>query len=325
MKTPVLMMAAALWLGACSDAAAWGCEGHRAIVYIAERLVPPAPLARARAILMASPADPSLRRFCDAVKDDPLVDDAAWADDYRAVDPGTAGWHFINLPRQAVLTSSNEHTYCRAGKCVIDAIVAQYRTLTTSADALERANALRFVLHFAGDIHQPLHATTNGDRGGNCVPVTYDDRAPQESPTTPNDFSPNLHGVWDASTIRTLMTQKGLADPRALAGYVVSHKALPVSIAAQAPTMTEATSWAQGSHEIGRNLVYAKLPVQVGLEATTALTLSSCADNHDIVHRMLEKHIVIDATYEQSSIPAILDQLWLAGTRLAATLRAAFP
>jgi len=325
MKTPVLVMAAALWLGACSDAAAWGCDGHRAIVYIAERLVPPAALARAKGVLTASPADPALRRFCDAVPDDPLVDDAAWADDYRAVDPGTAGWHFINLPRQAALSAPNEQAFCPAGKCVVEAIVAQYRILTTSLDSQARANALRFILHLVGDIHQPLHATTNGDRGGNCVPVTYYDRAPQESPTTPNDFSPNLHGLWDTSTIRTLMTQKGLADPRALADYVVSHKALPVSISAQVPTMTEATRWAQDSHEVGRNVVYARLPVQVSLEQATALTLSSCADNHDIVHRMLAKHIVIDATYEQSSIPAILDQLRLAGTRLAATLRAAFP
>jgi hypothetical protein len=324
MKTQLLMMAAALWLGGCSDAAAWGCEGHRAVVYIAERLVPPAALARARTVLVASRADPALRRFCDPVPDDPLVDDAAWADDYRAVDPGTAGWHFINLPRQAALTSSNEQTFCPGGKCVVDAIVTQYRTLTTSADPLEKANALRFVLHLVGDIHQPLHATTNGDRGGNCVPVTYFDRAPQESPTTPNDFSPNLHGVWDASTIRTLMTARGLADARALAGYVASQKALPASIDAQAPTAAVTTRWAEGSHEAGRNVVYGKLPADVGLEPATALTLSSCADNHDIVHRMLAKHVVIDATYEQSSIPVILDQLRLAGIRLAATLRAAF-
>jgi hypothetical protein len=323
MKTPVLM-AAALWLGACSDAAAWGCDGHRAVVYIAERLVPPATLARARAVLTASPAEPALRRFCDAVPDDPLVDDAAWADDYRAVDPGTAGWHFINLPRQARLSASNEQAFCPAGKCVVEAIVAQYRLLTTSLDPQARANALRFVVHLVGDIHQPLHATTNGDRGGNCVPVTYYDRAPQESPTIANDFSPNLHGVWDASTIRTLMTQKGLADPRALAGYVVSRKALPVSISAQVPTMTEATRWAQASHGVGGNVVYNTLSVQLSLEPATALTLSSCTDNHDIVHRMLSKRIVIDATYERSSVPAILDQLWFAGVRLAATLRAAF-
>src|SRR5262249_3131375 len=211
-------------------------EGHRAVVYIAARLLSPAALAKARAILKASPADPSLKRFCDPVADDPLVDDASWADDYREVEPSTFGWHFINVPRQAALTSSNEPTYGPRGACAVDATVAQSATVTTSNDPKAKANALRFVVHFVGDLHQPLHTTTNGDRGGNCVPVTYFDRAPRESPTAPNDYSPNLHGVWDASTLRTLMTAKGLADPRALAGDVVSQHALPASVVARPAT-----------------------------------------------------------------------------------------
>ena len=40
-----------------------------------------------------------------------------------------------------------------------------------------RGDAVRFITHFVGDLHQPLHAITNGDRGGNCLPATYFDEA----------------------------------------------------------------------------------------------------------------------------------------------------
>jgi hypothetical protein len=307
----------------CLDATAWGCDGHRAVVFIAERLLMPATLASVKATLAAAPIEPGLRRFCDLVPDDPIADSSTWADDYRDVDPTTFGWHFINVPRSVTLTASNEHQYCPGGNCVVDAISAQFRAFTTSPDVVVKGNALRFLLHFVGDLHQPLHATTNGDRGGNCLPVTYYDRAPQENSS--GDFSPNLHAVWDSSTIRTLMTTRGLADARALAGYVVTQRPLPAAVAPRRPTPAVVTEWAQGAHAIGGTVVYSRLPSKVAVEPVSAVALTSCADNRDVVRRMLAKHEVVDARYEQASIPAIVDQLRLAGVRLAAVLKAAYP
>jgi S1/P1 Nuclease len=307
----------------CEDAAAWGCDGHRAVVFIAERLLSSATLASVKAALAAAPIDPALGRFCDPVPDDPIADSATWADDYRDIDVATFGWHFINVPRGVTLTAANEHRYCPAGDCVVEAITAQFRALTTSTDAATTGKALRFLLHFVGDLHQPLHATTNGDRGGNCVPVTYYDRAPQQNAN--GDFSPNLHAVWDSNTIRTLMTTHRLADARALAGYIVAQRPLPAAVAARAPTKAVVTSWAQSAHAIGTNLVYPRLPNHIPVESASAAALASCADNHDVVHRMLAKHEVIGARYELASIPAIVDQLRLAGMRLAAVLKAAYP
>jgi hypothetical protein len=307
-----------------SNALAWGCDGHRAIAYIAERLLPPAAIAAAKATLTASPVDPTLKRFCEPVAGDPIADGSTWADDYRDIDPSTFGWHFINVPRSIALTRSNEHKYCSSGNCVVEAIVAQFDTLTTSSDAAARANALRFIVHFVGDMHQPLHATTNGDRGGNCVPVTYYDRAPQENPNGNGDFSPNLHSVWDSSTIRTLMIARGLADPRALADYVAAQHALPATVSATPPSRSVVTTWASGSHALGRTLVYAKLPVMIAAEPASAAALGSCTDNNDVIQRMLAKHEMIGAEYERGSVPVIVEQLRLAGLRLAAVLKAAY-
>jgi nuclease S1 len=306
-----------------ADAAAWGCDGHRAVVFIAQRLLPPAALTAAKATLAAAPIDRALRRFCDLVPDDPIADSATWADDYRDVDATTFGWHFIDVPRGVTLTSSNEHTYCPRGDCIVDAIAAQYRALTESVDASVKGKALRFLLHLVGDLHQPLHTTTNGDRGGNCVPVTYRGRAPQANSN--GDFSPNLHGVWDASMIRTLMTTHRLADARALAGYVVAQRPLPAAVPAQEPTKAVVTDWAQGAHAIGSSVVYSRLTRPIADEPVSAAMLASCADNRDVARRMLAKHEVIDARYEQASIPAIVSQLQLAGVRLAAVLKAAYP
>jgi hypothetical protein len=307
----------------CANATAWGCDGHRAVVFIAERLLPAATLASAKSTLSAAPVDPALRRFCDEVPDDPIADSATWADDYRNVDETTFGWHFIDVPLGVTLTPSNERAYCPNGNCAVEAIAAQFRALTTSPDAAVKGRALRFLLHLVGDLHQPLHTTSNGDRGGTCVPVTYYDRAPQANPN--GDFSPNLHSVWDTSTIRTLMTARGLADARALAGYIAAVHALPTVVAAQIPTRAAVIAWAQQSHALAGPMVYARLPTPPAVEPASAAMLTSCADNHEIGQRMWAKGEAIDAQYERTSVPVIVDQLRLAGLRLAAVLKAAYP
>jgi len=151
----------------------------------------------------------------------------------------------------------------------------------------------------------------------------YYDRAPEANPN--GDFSPNLHTVWDSNTIRTLMTAHLLADARALAGYIVSQRPLPVAVAAQTPTKSVVTAWAKGAHAIGMTLVYSRLTIPVAVEPASAAMLASCAGNHDVVRRMLAKHEVIDARYEQASIPAIVGQIRLAGVRLATVLKGAYP
>ncbi len=307
----------------CNDAHAWGCEGHRAVVFIAERLLSPATVAKVKATLAAAPIDPQLRRFCDPVPDDSIADSATWADDYRDVDATTFGWHFINVPRTVALTASNEHQYCPNRACVVGAIAVQFQVLTTSADPMLKGKALRFLLHFLGDLHQPLHTTTNGDRGGNCVPVTYHDRAPEQNER--GDWSPNLHAVWDSNMIRTFMSARRLSDARALASHIAATRPLPMSVAKVTPTKDAVVRWAQQAHAIGQTAVYGRLPRPVPSEPASAAILSSCADNHDVAGRMLAKREAIDARYEDASIPVILAQLRSAGVRLAAVLKAAFP
>src|SRR5215210_2679212 len=106
------LIAAVLIAAGPADAFAWGCDGHRAVVLVAERLLDAKTIATAKAILTASPPDPALRRSCPAVASDVLADAATWADDYRDTDAATAGWHFINFPRVVGANTAAHGKYC---------------------------------------------------------------------------------------------------------------------------------------------------------------------------------------------------------------------
>jgi hypothetical protein len=305
-----------------SRALAWGCDAHQAVAILAERLLDASTVMTMRAVLAASPIDPAIRPFCPSVAGDPIADAATWADDDRAIHPSTAGWHFIDFPLVLGANVGDYKKFCPNGNCVVDAIVTQYRILKTIADPRVKGNALRYLIHFIGDLHQPLHTTTNGDRGGNCLPITYYDQVPREDGF--HNFRPNLHGVWDDGTIRRLMVTRGLADSRALADFVAGNGALR-AVKAEAPTTALVASWARGANAIARTITYGKLPASVPLEPAETFSLARCDDNNHAGHRMAALAERIDATYEQASVPVIMSELRLAAERLAAVLKAAFP
>jgi hypothetical protein len=305
-----------------TKALAWGCDGHQAVAMLAERMLGSATAAKVRAVLVASPIAPELPRFCGAIPSDVIADASTWADDFREIEPSTAGWHFVNYPRAIGGQTGNHLPFCVQGNCAIDAITRQFVVLRTSADKRRKANALRFLIHIVGDIHQPLHTVTNGDRGGNCLPVSYFSQSTQRGQN--GSFSPNLHRVWDNDLIRTLMSAHSLTDARALADHVASI-GLPQTVAAQDATTARVRSWARGTNELARSVAYGRLAVNPPMEPATALFFSSCADNNHVSERMAALHEVIGNTYQQASAPVILAQLRLASIRLAAVLKAALP
>ena len=266
--------------------------------------------------------DPGLKHFCDAVPPDIIADVATWADDVRDVEPGTASQHFIDFPRALGANINDPASFCPGGGCVVDAIVTRFRQLTSSTDPVERANALRFLIHFVADVHQPLHAVTNGDRGGTCLHVRYF-RQPSVEDAKGN-FRPNLHSIWDGETIRRLMRSRGLANAQELASFIAGQD-LPASVAPIVPTSERVNSWARRSNALARRVGYGALPVNPPLESASAWALKSCAENDHVGRRMADLNERIGASYERQSIPVIMSQLRLAAERLAGVLQAAFP
>jgi S1/P1 Nuclease len=296
---------------------AWGCKGHETVALIAEAHLTPAAKAMAFKILNASPIDPSLPRYCKDPDLDAFVDSSTWADDERQVKPETGPWHFIDIPRGA--PESDLSQFCPpATGCITTALAAQIEVLRDGkASPQARADALRFVIHLVGDIHQPLHDTTNNDRGGNCVPVEFFGHAPKETNTTAESYSSNLHGVWDVNIIDQLSPGQ---TPQQLAQMLDEHFEQQES--GWNSQTINFNSWAWESHQLAESTAYGRLPVKIAIEKH--LDIQSCADDNHISTRMLQLNEDLEADYQFAAAPVVEEQLAKAGIRLAALLNSLF-
>lgn len=158
---------------ASTHAGAWGGPGHALIGELAERKLSPQAKAEVRRLLVDEPT-PSLAAV------------ASWADAIRE-DPG---WRWTT-PMHWVTFSDDRCTQvlpaaCRDGLCV-DRAIQRYRDDLANRELsrAQRAQALKFVVHFVGDAHQPMHASYRNDQGGNDFQISID------------GIGTNLHSVWD--------------------------------------------------------------------------------------------------------------------------------
>ena len=324
-----VLLAALGFISMAPSAWAWGCEGHQIVAVIAEKHLNPHAAKMSRQILEASPIDAALARYCKQAGLDAFVDSSTWADDERSVKPETGPWHFVDIPRGAA--RGDLAKYCPAATgCVVVALEAQVRVLRdprTTAQA--RADALRYVIHFVGDIHQPLHATTNDDMGGNCVPVTFFDLAPEEKNVERESYSPNLHGVWDVGIIEHFAPPQDAKAPTpqevdaeiAEAGRIGAEFAARFSAWQARPE--DFAAWAWESHELAEQFAYGKLPRKIAIEKPQPV--ESCVDDDHVAMRMLRLDERLGDEYERATAPVVQEQLAKAGARLAALLNSIWP
>jgi S1/P1 Nuclease len=300
----------------CPRAFAWGCEGHQTVALIAKQNLNPHALAMVSQILTENPVDPGLNRFCQPVATDPIEDAATWADDYRKGHPETAGWHFIDIPRGSKKGSFT----CDAGQgCITLALAEQAKILQDPAsDPAARANALRFIIHFAGDIHQPLHCTTNNDRGGNCVPVTFFGQKPLETDQITKTFQLNLHGVWDTQLVEHIA---GIDTVEQFAAAI--EKRFKPQFATWKEEGVNFDSWAWESHEAAEGVTYGALNRKIPVE--TPEPVNTCADANQISERMLKLREKVGPTYQSFVTRTVEEQLAKAGFRLAMILNQIWP
>ena len=173
---PVLALACAFVAG---DAFAWSAEGHRIVAHVADAALSPAARAEVERLL-AGEADPTL----------PGV--ATWADELRESDPDGLGkrsakWHYINFDGRCGFEPPRD---CKGDNCIVTQTNRLYRILADAArDPAERTMALKFLVHFVGDLHQPMHASPRDDKGGNDYQVSL------------RGDGSNLHRIWDGTII----------------------------------------------------------------------------------------------------------------------------
>jgi len=167
----------------------WGPEGHEIV----------ASLAQSRLSRQAK------RGIRSLIGGENLVSIADWADEVRSERDESSNWHFVNIPKDASGFSEQRDCFMPNGthkgaatdhhNCVVDRIeIFQHVLADRSAPREDRIDALKFLVHFVGDVHQPFHGI--GDAaGGNGVAVT------EFGSTECGQHPCNLHGSWDIGLI----------------------------------------------------------------------------------------------------------------------------
>jgi hypothetical protein len=301
-----------------APARAWGCEGHQVIALLAEKHLTPQALTMVKKILAGGPIDPSLSRYCKPGAADPLADASTWPDDIRPLRPQTAPWHYIDIPLGT--KHPDPEKYCDPKEsCVTRAITDQLAILRSAdADPQKRADALRFVIHFVGDLHQPLHATTNNDQGGNCFPVVFFDALPQLRNPQTEGYAPNLHGVWDTNIFERATKGKTVDQVAAELDESFSRK-----IARWQKGVANVNVWALESYRLAEKEAYGKLPVRIAAE--TPQLVATCTDDNHISARMLKLDERLTDPYQNLAVPIVRERLAQAGARLALLLNQLWP
>jgi len=176
MTARAILLAGLLALAPLDRALSWGSHGHSIIAEIAQRRLHPQTLAQVENLLGGAVS---------------LASIASWADDIIPQRPETFYWHFVNIPYDATdYVPSRDCRPTPKGDCIINAIARSRALLQNrSAPSRQRAEALKFLVHFIGDVHQPLHDINRDDEGGNKVAVTF------------FDVPMPLHAVWDIGII----------------------------------------------------------------------------------------------------------------------------
>jgi len=207
-------------------AQAWGPQGHEIVALIAmAELSPPAQAQVAR--LLGGPAM--------------MVHDSNWADEIRDQRRNTGRWHYVDIPLQA--PGYDARRDCPGQDCVVAQIENDLRVLSNPrlSDPV-RADALRFLIHFVADVHQPLYAEDHDDRGGNQVRVMM------------GRYRASLHRVWDSEVVDALGSDAG-TEANAIARSITPGQRK--SWASGAPAQ-----WANEAHAIARDQIYPPLAGQ---------------------------------------------------------------
>ncbi|HUK46758.1 MAG TPA: S1/P1 nuclease [Terriglobales bacterium] len=213
---------------------AWGPEGHRIVADIAESRLSPEARIKIRQLL----------------GNDDLAAISTWADQVKGERPETFGWHFVDIPANASGFSEARDCYHPEPKypsslndhdnCVVDRITKFKNILADkNAPKEQRVEALKFLVHFVGDVHQPLHAIGEA-RGGNDIHVV------EFGSTECGKYPCNLHFAWDIG----LIEHTGLTEVQ----YVARINELIAGEKMTADWLGTPETWANESFRVAKQI-----------------------------------------------------------------------
>lgn len=293
-KTEMVWRLAPILVLCGSLAWSWGAEGHQIVARVAALNLNPNAASQVAQILGVPVTSLS----------DEMAFASTWADIIRFSHPETAAWHFVDIPRHQ--PSGKPSDFCPNDDCVsfrLADFASRLKSNTPGPAQWTRVEQLKFLIHFAGDLHQPLHCTTNSDRGGNCVKVT----------TFPQG---NLHRVWDTD----ILVMIGAGDVALAQQFSARYLALP-DASKQKIIAGTPDDWALAAHQLALSKSYGlvKPPIPV---IHSQIDVQSCAQAPPAV---LKLKVKLGPSYFTQTEPVVGDQLMRAGARLANILNTIWP
>ncbi len=256
---------------------AWGTEGHSITAEIAQRRLTPEAAAAVEKILG---------------KGHSLASIASWADNIRGQRPETYNHHFVDIPVGVSTYDPAKHCHAQpGGDCVVAELDRLKKLLACAPTDAAKLDALRFAVHYVGDIHQPMH-TVDEEKGANGIKVTVEMRGLRLATAryAPEKRNSNLHAVWDSDLIRETVWDWGSYVDRLENGWLKDNEAVRDNKAGGTPL-----DWALQTHAV----------------AATVWPLTP-AD------------LKITDDYYQKVLPLVDQQLALGGIRLARFLNEAY-
>jgi hypothetical protein len=259
-----------------SNAFAWGPAGHSIVCQIAsENLSPKAQSAVKQILGREALADAC--NWPDRIRKDKKYDFALT-------------WHYVTIPNGETYESIQKE---QKGD-VVEASQRMAKMLASSRNPRERREALAFLGHFVGDLHQPLHVGRENDRGGNFCKIDGGKEAG------------NLHFVWDTKIL----------DAMRLAPYEIARRLSQVSAPqAQALQQGSFANWAMESQKLREERVY---PNGNGSSKERS---PMCAH---LGTEAMKLPMSLPGGYLENNTDAVRDRLQAAGIRLAGILNSIF-
>ena len=283
-----------LLMGA-SYAWAWGNDGHQIVARIAALNLTPKARRHVAQLLRVSSSPIAVA--------DAMSRAAVWPDTYlKNHAPKSKPWHFIDICRGA--DASNLAPFCPGGGCITKKI-EEYRANIPRGqfDEFGGKGDLSLLIHFVGDIHQPLHCATNADRGGNCV-------------TVERVQSRNLHSAWDTDLVKEVES-----------GSTAEATAEQLNEDFQSNPATDSFNWQSGTADDlareSRSLAESEIYVPLSIPKEPRQTeMASCGNAPPEVQNL---DVNLDPGYTDAASAIVRAQLTKAGMRLANLLNSFWP
>jgi hypothetical protein len=336
-----IILATLLLCAPATSVFAWGDDGHQTVGKIASLRIKPKTAKQIALILKPGETLANIASWADTVKErmgktDPDPDTNEFLRDL-AHNENNREWHYDDLPLncksyQACTAFTNEHD-------IVHMINVSIRTLQGHPDPrqpLSKRNALKLLVHFLGDIHQPLHVgcgfiDVNGPNGTILIvkdpTVALRKKLPHDKGANDliidNDRK-NLHGFWDFTLVTNLLTQTGPDTSSDILGELLRQSVRPRGDwNPRGRINTWAAQWATDSLHLSRNQTYRGVRI-VGKRTIPVLSKGQPVIKDGKPQMMTVYDIVRPADYETVNREVVRQQLAKGGYRLAKLLDAIY-